>query len=97
MPEAVDKVTGETSMNGEVYPTMTFADVSVAEVGEKCRVVHVTGVWNVTSWAQKPQHYWWRRWYDVTARSVSDEIVKGIPNSSIAAEHAQRRVSSVIC
>ena len=96
MPDAVQAATGAKSMDGEVYPTMSFADVSVADVGPKCRVIHATEVCSVAAWAQKPQHYWWRRWFDPAARAISDTTIAGTRNTSPAAEHAQRRVSSVL-
>ena len=88
---------GTVSMGGEIYPTMVFSDVSVADVAAKCRVVHATEVWSVAAWAQKPQHFWWRRWFDVQACVVSETKIAGRPNTSLVAAFAQRRASSEIC
>ena len=97
-PEAVARAApGTASMNGEIYPTMIFTDLSVADVAEKCRVVHATEVWSVAAWSQKPQHYWWRRWFDVHAGVVSETKIAGTPNASLVASFAQRRASSEIC
>jgi len=96
MPDVVAKTSDAESVEGEVYPTMTFADVNVAQVGERCRVVHATEVWSVTAWAQKPEHYWWRRWYDVHSRSVSEVKIRGSANTSLAVNFAQRRTSAEI-
>ena len=94
MPDLVTKTTGEESMFGEIYPTMEFADVSVADLGERCRVVHATEVWSVVAWAQKPEHYWWRRWYHVPDHKISEVKITDSVNSSMAANFAQRRTSA---
>lgn len=97
-PEAVARAApGTASMAGEIYPTMVFSDLSVADVADKCRVVHATEVWSVAAWSQKPQHFWWRRWFDVQACVVSETKIAGRPNTSLVAAYAQRRASSEIC
>ena len=97
-PDAVARAApGTTSMAGEIYPTMVFSDLPVAAVTDRCRVVHATEVWSVAAWAQKPQHFWWRRWFDVQAGVVSETKIAGTPNTSLVAAFAQRRASSEIC